>query len=336
MLWAAIVSVALLGAGYIYEQARELADRRRYPPPGKLVDVGDQRMHLLCEGDAAGPTVVIEQGIGSPSIVWRAVQTAIAQFARVCTYDRPGFLWSDPAATSRSLEDRVADLHALLKRADVPSPYILVGHSMGGLLVRQFARAHPDLVAGLVLVDSPDETTVFRHALQPVFAQGVRMQQILGVLCRFGVLRLVGRFVPMLMLPDDEVGYALCVRPRHAAAVADDMRAMMNASAAIRQPAAPGSMGDCPLIVLAHGVPFPPMAAAMEEGWSDGLRRVADLSTDSELVVAHKSGHLIYVDEPDLVVESVRRVYAAVREGKRLTAHARTANEFGQSRPASI
>jgi pimeloyl-ACP methyl ester carboxylesterase len=318
-LWTVAVIAALLGAGYVYERARESADRRRYPPPGKLVDVDGRRMHILCEGDAAGPTVVIEQGIGSPSIVWRSVQASIAKFARVCTYDRPGFLWSDPAEAGRSLEDRVTDLHTLLKRADVPAPYILVGHSMGGLLIRQFARVYPKLVAGLVLVDSPDELTVFRQSLQPIFAQGARMQKILGALARFGLLRLMGRSVPMLMLPDDEVGYALCVRPQHAAAVADDMLAMKNASDAIRQPGAASTLGDRPLIVLVHGVPFPPMAAAMEEGWSDGLHRVVKLSTDSELLVAHKSGHLIYMDEPDLVVESVKRVHAAARDGERLT-----------------
>jgi pimeloyl-ACP methyl ester carboxylesterase len=317
-LWATAVMAALLCCGYVYERRQESWDRRRYPAPGRLVDVDGRKLHLFCEGDAAGPTVIIEQGAASPSIVWRPVQKAIASFARVCTYDRPGFLWSDPDKTNRSLEDRVTDLHALLQSAALPAPYILVGHSMGGLLVRQFARTYPNLVAGLVLVDSPDEATVFRPALRPFFTQGVRMQQILGITARLGLVRLIGRHVPMLMLPEDDVGYALCATPRHAAAAANDMRAMMNASEAVRQPSPPGSLGNRPLIVLGHGIPFPPMAAAMEEGWSDGLRRVCQLSTDSELIVAAKSGHLIYVDEPELVVESVRRVHAAVRDGTRL------------------
>ena len=225
VLWTAIVIVVVVAAALIGERMCEARDRHRYPPPGRIVDIGGRRIHLHCQGDAPGPTVVIEQGVASPSIVWRPVEAAIAKFARVCTYDRAGFLWSDPAAPGRSLDDRMADLHALLKRAEVRAPYVLVGHSFGGLLLRRFARAYPDLVAGLVLVDSPDELVVFRDSLQSSYLQGLRMQQVLGVLARVGVIRLLGRYVSMLMLPDDPAGYALCVRPQHSAAAADDVRA---------------------------------------------------------------------------------------------------------------
>src|SRR5689334_24873130 len=210
--------------------------------------MGGRRMHILGQGNAPGPVVVIEQGAASPSLVWWPVQEAIAKFARVCTYDRAGFLWSDPVKSGRSLDDRVADLYVLLKRAEAPPPYLLVGHSLGGLLVRRFARTYPDLVAGLVLVDSPDERVVFRENVRTFYAQGVRMQQNLAMAARFGLLRKLGRRVPMLMLPDDPVGYALCVTPQHANAAGDDMRALLNAPEAIRQPEPPGSLGDRPLI----------------------------------------------------------------------------------------
>src|SRR5579872_3306518 len=210
LLWAIAVIAALLAAGYAYEKVQEAGDRRRYPAPGRLVALGKRRMHLFCQGNAPGPTVVIEQGIACPAIVWRQVQTQIAPFARVCTYDRGGFQWSDAVAAGRTLEERVADLHAVLEGGAVPAPYLFVAHSLGGLLVRRFAAQYPDLVAGIVLVDSPDEPVIFRSALAPFYAQGIRMQQILGVAARFGLLRLLGRHVPMLMLPDDPAGYSLC------------------------------------------------------------------------------------------------------------------------------
>lgn len=320
LLWTAIVIVALLGAGLGVEGLLELRDRRRYPPPGELVDIGGGRkLHIYCQGDAPGPTVVIEQGLGSPSIVWHPVQAAIARFGRVCTYDRAGFLWSDPGKPGRSLDDMAADLHTLLKRSAMPAPYLLVAHSMGGLIARRFAHMYPDLAAGLVLVDSPDEAVVFRDSIRPFYAQGLRMQQIMKVFARLGWLRLLGRHVPILMLPDDPVGYALCVRPQHAQACADEMRAMLNESVLTRQPERPGSLEDRPLVILGHGIPFPPVAAAMEEGWSDGLQRLRSLSSASELVIAQKSGHLVHVDEPELVVESVRRVHAAIRDRTRPT-----------------
>jgi pimeloyl-ACP methyl ester carboxylesterase len=321
LLWIASVSAALLLAGLTYEKVQESRDRRLYPAPGRFVDVGGRRLHLFSQGEGPGPTVVIEQGIGSPSVVWRPIQASIAKFARVCTYDRAGFLWSDPADPGRSLENRIADLHALLKNGKVPPPYVLVGHSMGGLLIRRFARAYPELVAGVVLVDSPDERVIFRDAIRPFYVQGMRMQRLLGVFARLGLLRLLGRRIPMLMLPDDPVGYALCATPKHARAAADDFQAMFNASEAMRQPDSPGSLGSRPLVLLEHGIPFPPMAAAMEEGWGDSQRRLAHLSTNSELLTAHECGHLIYMDAPDLVIESIRRVHAAASNGTRLTTH---------------
>jgi pimeloyl-ACP methyl ester carboxylesterase len=318
-IWlAAAVLVILLGAGLVYEYLSERGDRKRYPPPGTLLDVSKRRVHLFCQGNAPGPTVVIEQGMGSPSIVWRSVQAGIAEFARVCTYDRAGYLWSDPASGPRSIEDRVADLHAVLLAGAVPAPYVLVGHSLGGLIVRRFAAAYPNLVAGIVLVDAPDEIVIFRDAITAFYRQGARFQRFLRLLARFGVVRLLGRRVPMLMLPDDETGYALCVTPNHAAAAADDMQSLLNASTDVRKPQVPGVLADRPLLLLMHGIPFPPMAAAMEEGWADSQQRLLALSSDSDLIMANNSGHLIHVDEPALVIAAVRRVHAAARAGIRL------------------
>lgn len=309
---------ALLVAGFVYEKVSEAGDRKRYPPPGKLVDVGGgRRLHLFCQGNARGPTVVIEQGNSSPSIVWAPVQAAIAKFARVCTYDRAGFLWSDPAPSgNRDLDARVADLHALLTRGQVPAPYVLVGHSLGGLLVRRFARQYPDLVAGMVLVDSPDENVIFRSSVERFYRQGLQFQGVLKVLARFGLVRLLGKRIPMLMLPDDPVGYALCVTPAHATACAGDMHALWTAPESIRRRDPNESLGDRPLILLKHGIPFPPMAAAMEEGWDQSVRDLARLSTRSEVISAEKSGHLLYLDQPDLIVEAVRRVFTAAGGGK--------------------
>src|SRR5579872_7210405 len=98
LLVTLLAVLALLALGYLYEAAREAHDRRCYPPPGKFVEAAGRRIHLLVQGDAPGPTVVIEQGCGSPSLVWWSVQAAIAQFARVVTYDRAGYLWSDATA----------------------------------------------------------------------------------------------------------------------------------------------------------------------------------------------------------------------------------------------
>ena len=122
MLWSAIAAVAagLLLAGFLYERRSRRRDQDRFPPLGRLIDVNGHRLHLLTKG--VGPTVVIEQGAGGPSLAWLGLQEQIAKFARVCLYDRAGYQWSDPVSAPRSLEDRVRDLHALLPRRSCPSP----------------------------------------------------------------------------------------------------------------------------------------------------------------------------------------------------------------------
>ncbi|MGH8220455.1 MAG: alpha/beta fold hydrolase [Steroidobacteraceae bacterium] len=312
--WVIVGGAALLlvlaAAACALERVAEARDRRRFPPPGRLVDIGGRRLHLACLGGGAGPTVVIEQGAGSPSVTWWPVQARVANFARVCTYDRAGYLWSDPVAPGRSLADRVVDLHTLLDRAELPPPYILVSHSFGGFLARAYARAHPREVAGLVLVDTPHESTVLQASFLRYLRRGARIQSVVSGAARLGLVRLLGRHVPMLLLPDHPAGYALCARPQHPQLLADDLRGLL-ADTAMLSAGALGSLGDRPLIVLTHGVPFPGAAAAAEQGWQEGERKLAALSSNSELIVAARSSHMIHVDEPEAVVEAIRRVHAA-------------------------
>jgi pimeloyl-ACP methyl ester carboxylesterase len=156
MLWSGIVGVlGLLLAGFIYEERSRRRDAIRFPALGKLIDVGGHRLHLLSQG--VGPTVVIEQRAGGPSLAWLGLQERISEFACVCLYDRAGYQWSEPVPAPRSLEDRVEDLHTLLLAARLPEAYILVGHSYGGFIIRLFASQYPASVAGLVLVDTPHE-----------------------------------------------------------------------------------------------------------------------------------------------------------------------------------
>ena len=156
---AALVSVlALVGA--IYQIIATQINEKKYPPPGRLVDVGGYRLHIHClerESEKGGPTVVMDAGIGECSLGWSLVQPEIAKFAHVCTYDRAGLGWSDSAPTARTSQQIVSDLHALLGNAGIEPPYVMVGHSFGGLNLRLYASRFPEEVAGMVLVDSAHE-----------------------------------------------------------------------------------------------------------------------------------------------------------------------------------
>ncbi len=142
-----------------------LAAQQRPAPPGKLVDIGGQLVHVNCTGTGS-PTVLLESGTGDFSVIWARVQPKVSQWARVCSYDRGGYAWSQPGRRPRTFAQLALELHTALQRLQVGPPFILVGQSYGGLVVRGFAAAYPTEVAGMVLVDAvhEDEQVVYGGA----------------------------------------------------------------------------------------------------------------------------------------------------------------------------
>jgi pimeloyl-ACP methyl ester carboxylesterase len=166
-----LIPLALLLIGIIYQALGDWLDARRFPPPGRMVDIGSCKLHLNQQGSGQ-PVVVLESGVVATSISWSLVQSPLAAFSTVCSYDRAGLGWSEVRdrigseargpdgndlrsrnSGSRTLDQMLSELDALLHNANLALPFVLVGHSFGGLLVRAFAHAYPERVAGLVLVD---------------------------------------------------------------------------------------------------------------------------------------------------------------------------------------
>ena len=162
-LFAGVIIIAGLGClGAIYQAVSARADLRAYPPPGQFVDLGGRRIHMLVKGQQNGkPTVLLESGIGTFSSNWAWVQDELAQSTRVVAYDRAGLGWSDPSLEPQDAQQSAQDLHAALQKAGIPGPYVIAGHSYGGLVVRAFTDLYPDEVVGMVLVDAshPDQWT---------------------------------------------------------------------------------------------------------------------------------------------------------------------------------
>src|SRR5215213_1175214 len=146
-----IVVLALAGASF--EAIAAAGDARRYPAPGQLVDIGGYRLHIQCVGTGS-PTVVLDAGLGGSSLDWNLVQPELGRTTRVCAYDRAGMGWSERSPYPRTPRQIADELHTLLTNAGIAEPYVLVGHSLGGKNVRLFALAHPEQVAGMVLVDA--------------------------------------------------------------------------------------------------------------------------------------------------------------------------------------
>jgi pimeloyl-ACP methyl ester carboxylesterase len=239
-----------------YQVLATRADRRNFPPPGKLVDVGGHRLHLQCAGEG-GPTVVLETGANGMSALWGWVQPEVAVHTRVCAYDRAGLGWSEPGPEPRDALHIARELRTLLRNAGEAPPYVLAGHSFGGLLVRVYADQYPEDVAGLVLLDSshPDQIARFEKVLgKPSFLQA-HLSELLPVLVRLGLmrfmLRFTGRFDELPPRRAAEFSAFFADPSHHSAGRAEiDVWEETAAQARVARP-----LGDLPLVVISAAGP---------------------------------------------------------------------------------
>ena len=306
-------------------------------PPGRLIDVGGFRLHLNCLGDASR-TVIFDAALGASSISWTLVQRQVAAFARACTYDRAGFGWSDAGPLPRTAGAIAQELHKLLIRAGEPSPYVLVGHSFGGLVMRLFAARHPELVGGLVLVDPAHPEDWIDPAAEELanIARGRRLCRQGELAARFGVARAVVALVnagalsparvlvrvvsrgglqrhdesilaPMWKLPA-EVRRPLrqfWSQPKFFEALGSQIDVIRTSAAEVLQ--ASSTFGDLPVVTLSCATPSPAKRQRQEA--------LAARSTRGSHVIAAHSGHWIPLDEPEIVVKVIHDVIAQMGTG---------------------
>jgi pimeloyl-ACP methyl ester carboxylesterase len=309
-LWlGAIVAffLVLMLSGAIYETVAETADMRAYPPPGQMVDVGGYRLHINCIGTGS-PTVVIDAGWGDWSAGWSWVQPEVAKHTRVCTYDRAGMGYSEAGPLPRNAGQFTKELHTLLHQADIPGPYVLVGHSLGGLSVRVYAHDYAAEVAGVVLIESMSPAQFARSPTdaRPQSASKSSDISIPSVLARIGLVRLFAGplgLTPALP-PEVQNAYtAFSVTPRSIQAWADEGAGMLESGAQAR---AVKTFGDLPLIVLSRGLDQDPDWQAMQA-------ELLQLSSNSQQFIAEKSGHNIQIDQPEAAVAAIVKMVEQLR-----------------------
>jgi pimeloyl-ACP methyl ester carboxylesterase len=306
-----VLVLAALAALLLVPAAAGAATPSRGNFAGKVAIGGGRELYLKCRGTGR-PTVLLEAGLRNLADVWSTpadpaakqtmVYQGVSQFARVCAYDRPGTTLggddgialsrSTPVAQPRTTTDAANDLARLVKAAHLRGPFVLVGHSTGGLIIRRFAAAHPRDVAGMVEVDA--------------IAEGIQP----------------------LLEPDYWPLYnekALIEAPASIASYPDLETIDFTASfAQMRQAQAVSPLRHIPLAVLSHGKPFalpdgfpPEFPAVLEDAWSTMQAQLAALVPGSLHIVATQSGHYIQVDQPGLVRAAIKRVVQAVRAGRR-------------------
>ncbi|HEU5087057.1 MAG TPA: alpha/beta hydrolase [Roseiflexaceae bacterium] len=275
-----------------------------------MVDVGGYRLHINCVGTGS-PTVVIDAGWGDWSASWSSwVQPEAAKTTRVCTYDRAGMGWSEPGPLPRTAKQFAKELHTLLQNAGIPGPYVLVGHSMGGLSVRMFAHEYATDVAGVVLIESMNPRQAKPAATTtpvPTTSQA-RSFSIITLPARIGFLRLFAGPLGLTsgLSPQVQPAYtAFSVTPRYIQTYLLDEGTGMPES--LSQASAVTTFGDLPLIVLSRGL-------EPDRDWQAMQTELLNLSSHSQQVFADKSGHNVQLDQPEAAVAAIVKMVAQLRQ----------------------
>ena len=316
-----------LVVGTIYEAVGQRRDQERLPRIGQAVDIGGRTLNISCSG-AGSPAVIFDAGAGSPGYSWAGIQPQIARFTRACWYDRAGEGWSEAGPFPRTSAAIARDLHELLVRARVPAPYVLAGHSFGGLTARVYTGLYPTEVAGLVLIEAAHEDEPLRAPPRFIGPKPPRLlwrplHLLFMAAARVGIIRLMTPKAPLPTDPAqrtrDQIVEALRHRPLF---IATTNSSGLLAPDSYAEARAAGGLGDRPLIVLTRGQPFghdPDPIIERElstyfQVWVHDLQaQLARLSTRGRQIIVENSGHGIPEEAPSEVAAAIRLVVEAAR-----------------------
>jgi pimeloyl-ACP methyl ester carboxylesterase len=323
-LWIVLVLTAVLAAGFLYQWVGSRRDLRLYATPGRWVAISRRSRLFVLEAGSGEPTVVFEAGIGATNLNWRRIQESVAQFTGTASYDRGGLGWSSPCRTARTPSNIAAELHEMLQQGGIKPPYILVGHSFGGLVMRRYALEYPEEVAGLVLVDpmrceewpplNPAKLNELERGRKlirfasPIARCGLARLAVTSLFCRAGKLsghlagaagdggrHVLGRIKsevgkmprevwPVVAAHWSRPGFYAGMR-KHIESIPDTVREMHSA----------GPIREIPVLVLT-----PAKSKPLSE---ECLGRIGNRARQ---VIAPASAHWIHLDEPELVIDSIR------------------------------
>jgi pimeloyl-ACP methyl ester carboxylesterase len=330
----ALVVGSLVLTGVVYQWLGAIRSRREFAASGTFIDVGGHRLHFRCEGEG-DPAVIFEAGIAASSLSWSRVQPRVAEFSRACSYDRAGLAWSEATKRPRSISALVSELAVLLQRAAVPPPYVLVGHSFGGIIIRAFAREHSTKVAALVFVDTlhPAEWCDPSQRQRHLLRGGVFLSRIGGVLASIGIVRLslsmlsggapgaaqrfsrvfgptaaafleriVGEVqkLPAEVLPSVQAHWS---SPKAFIGMRRQLSMLPSCCSDVSKGGDP--FDDIPIVVLSAGKKDP--------RWLAADASLAQTSSLGRHIVSSRSGHWIHLDDPELVVGVIREIVESER-----------------------
>jgi pimeloyl-ACP methyl ester carboxylesterase len=320
-----LVGAALI-AGVSYEQIMRWQSARKFPPAGKLVDVGGYRMQIDCRGNGT-PTVVLQSGLDAMgSLSWGLVHDSIAKQTRTCAYSRAGVVWSERGTEKFHAELVAKELHELLAKAGEHAPLVMVGHSLGGPYIMTFTRLYPDDVAGLVFVDAshPDQIKRMNDVVGKPLSGEDGPLKIANALSWTGIPRI-------LAARDEAPGVPAQAKAIKDAYFSHSVRAVLDEEQGIATTMAEAGqlreLGERPLVVLTAMKPYPEallkemqltvaQGAQIQHVWAEMHDDQASWSRHSRSETLTDSSHYIQFDRPDVVVKAVSDVVEQVRAAR--------------------
>lgn len=334
-LLGAFFLLSVSATGLANERNTQVIDNAAYLEPQRLVPIENQRrLNLYCTGKGS-PTVVFDSGLGGDMADWALVQPAVAAETRACSYDRAGLGFSDPSPKPRSSANMVSDLHRLLRAARIKPPYVLVGHSMGGMNIKLYAEKYLSEVAGLVFVD-PSHEDLARRAweLDPETGKkyGPYLELLHACLKAKPADFVVGsKIYETCAIPPNSSRFSGAInavqlervlRHGYMGAWISEQENVWSASADQLR-AAHRALRDIPIVVLTHE-PLPrrenetqAMRDAQNQLRTELHTEISTMSTRGSIRTVKNSGHYFQLEQPQDVVAAVLEV---VREASGKTA----------------
>ncbi|MEI6499171.1 MAG: alpha/beta hydrolase [bacterium] len=305
--WILIVLLALNVLGFVYEQVSEYIDAKTLKAPGKMIQVGDHKMHIYCTGENknGSPTVILEAGGGMNYTTWHRVQPEISKYTKVCSYDRSGIGFSDGTKDERTNDDVVTEFETLLKNDNVGGPYIMVGHSVGGFYTRLFTKRNIDQVRGLIQIDpSVEQMAPFMNEETPLIVSA--QSNIIELLFRIGVARIVMHINPSIANIDKDIANTQIafssVLYKDKNKYGDMYKAFDNITEIERS----SGFGNLPVVIFSASLSGEQGVTAYGEqvkNWHPDLAK--RLSNNSKYIMVDNSSHFIQQDQSQVVIDAI-------------------------------
>lgn len=324
LLALALLILGLMILGTTYQALGSWFDRQTFVPPGKLYDVDGYQLHLFCQGQGK-PIVILESGLSATVAMWTRIQTELAKTTQVCAYDRAGIGWSESNSAEPDADFVVQQLYTLLNKAGLQEPFILVGHSMGGLFARAYTATFPKQIAGLVLLDAvhPDQGQGLSEETQTQQQQFMALLEWTPTLARLGVLRVASWFNTIAEeLPNraQAAHQALLITPKHLQATLDEASQWEKTTAQVRQQQ---DLNDIPLLVISAGTHEFGFGTQGIEQWQTLQQDLTRLSDNSQYKLIPQATHHSLLTDPEhaaIGVAAITRLVQQVRTNLNKTA----------------